>query len=742
MEAKPLDPSCPPTSSASASSSSDLKLVAHPRAKSKVWRYFGFGADAAGCILHWKRIHCRICRAQIAYSGNTSNLSYHLEKNHPEAFRALVRSHTERMREAFAKLQPDAAAQAAQAALAQPQAPRAQDARQQELTAAVLGLLCEGLYPASIVEEPAFRALLRAADPWYELPGSRSFSRAISVRYGAVREAVRTALSKAPWCAITMDLWRSHHRNRTYITLGAHFLSLGAPGGAGGATAGGTAGGTGGGGTSASPDSALSPGSPGSTGSPGYGYTSRCLKTFEVPEENALETTTRVLYEAFVDWGVGAKVWGATTDGGKDVAKACALLDVPVHLRCLGRAFDAAIQRALQVPKLCALLARCRRLVDYFQQSPVARQMLLEKQRQQQPRRMLVSDRMAGWSATLAMLARLREQQGAVAAALLADSNSHHLLLDAAEWASIEALEGLLRPFQRVADALCASRPPTISMVKPLLHMLLTSALGAKDQDAQEVRAAKEAIARELAGTYQEAPEVDMFLNVATFLDPRYKKLPFLSALERQQVESRVLEEAKSLLLDPTREDGHQGAEEASDGPSEEEPPEKKPAPPCAPTPSSALHDMLAEIFCPQPGAPEDQEAQHAQALEELSNFKSQKVLGLDGDPLRWWSERQALFPLLLPRVLQKYWCVAATRAPPERLFGPAAAVVRAKRSRLAPAHVDEQVFLYENARGRGDPEPEDEDEGEWGLDPESAAAFGEAAAHGGFLGARDGGLV
>jgi hypothetical protein len=91
---------------------SDLKLVAHPRAKSKVWRYFGFDTDAEGCILQWKRIYCRICMGQIAYSGNTSNLSYHLEKNHAEEFCELVKSNTEHMREAFAsafsKLKADA----------------------------------------------------------------------------------------------------------------------------------------------------------------------------------------------------------------------------------------------------------------------------------------------------------------------------------------------------------------------------------------------------------------------------------------------------------------------------------------------------------------------------------------------------------------------------------------------------------------------------------------------------------
>ncbi|XP_014395109.1 PREDICTED: LOW QUALITY PROTEIN: zinc finger BED domain-containing protein 1 [Myotis brandtii] len=418
MEAKtPPDPNAHPSSSSSPSS--DLKLVAHPRAKSKVWKYFGFDTDAAGCILQWKKIYCRICRAQIAYSGNTSNLSYHLEKNHAEEFCELVKSNTEQMREAFA-----------------------------------------------------------------------------------------TAFSK--------------------------------------------------------------------------------LK----PPDTA----------------------------------------------------GAAAQQQLTAQDT---------------RHPV----------------------------------------------LVEDSNSHHLVLDAAEWAGIEALAGLLQPFKQVADMLCASRYPTISMVKPLLHMLLNTTLSAQELDSKEVSLAKELIAQELARTYQDAPEVDMFLNVATFLDPRYKKLPFLSALERQQVESRVLEEAKGLL-EKMKEGGHQGAEEQLYGPPEE-PPEKKPAPPCAtapcartqppPPPSSVINNMLAEIFCPQAGASEDQEERHAQVLEELSNFKSQKVLGLDEDPLKWWSERQALFPVL-PKVLQKYWCVA-------------------------------------------EPEPEDEDEGEWGLDHEPVVTFGDAV-NSGFFGGRDSGLV
>ncbi|NXC93593.1 ZBED1 protein, partial [Certhia brachydactyla] len=662
-------------------SPSDLKLVAHPRAKSKVWKYFGFDTNAEGCILQWKKIYCRICMAQIAYSGNTSNLSYHLEKNHPDEFCEFVKSNTEQMREAFAtafsKIKPESSQQVVQDSLIMKTYQSYENKKHQELTSAVISLICEGMYPASIVDEPTFKALLRTADPRYELPSRKYFcTKAIPEKYSAIREIVLKELTEVLWCGITTDLWRSENQNRSYVTVAVHFLS-------------------------SSPPNCLA-------------VNSRCLKTFEVPEDNTAETITRVLYETFIEWGINTKVFGATTDYSKDIVKACSLLDIPVQMPCLGHTFNAGIQQAFQLPKLCNLLARCRKLVEYFQQSTVAMYMLSEKQKQQNILHcMLVSDRVSWWGSTLAMLQRLKEQQFVIAAVLVEDSNNHHLMLESSEWNTIEGLVELLQPFKQVAEMMSASKYPTISMVKPLLHMLLNTTLNIKENDLKEISMAKEVIAKELSTTYQHTPEIDMFLNVATFLDPRYKKLPFLSAFERQQVENRVVEEAKSLL-EKVKENSFRTEEKFFAV--SEEPPMKKIII-STPPPTSVINNMLAEIFC-QTGGVEDQEEWHAQIVEELSNFKSQKVLGLNEDPLKWWSDRLALFPVL-PKVLQKYWCILATRVFPERLFGSSANVVSAKRNRLAPAHVDEQIFLYENSRNGSEAEPEDEDEGEWGLEQE-----------------------
>lgn len=679
----------------------DLKLVAHPRAKSKVWKYFGFDTNAEGCILQWKKIYCRICMTQIAYSGNTSNLSYHLEKNHPDEFCEFVKSNTEQMREAFAtaflKLKPESSQQVVQETLIMKTSHSYESKKQQEITSAVISLICEGMHPVSIVDEPTFRSLLKTAEPRYELPNRKYLcTKVIPEKCATVRELVLKELSTISWCGISLDTWKSENQNRSYVTLSVHFLD----------------------------------------GGPSHCLTmnSRCLKTFEIPEDNTAETITRVLYESFVEWDINMKVFGATTHYSKDIVKACSLLDISVNMPCLGHTFNVGLQRAFQLPKIHAILNRCRKLVEYFQQSSVAMYMLSEKQKQQNVVIcMLKSDRVSWWGNTLSMLQRLKEQQFIIAAVLVEDSNNHHLMLETNEWHIIEGLVELLQPFKQVAEMMCTSKYPTISMVKPLLHMLLNTTLNVKDTDLKEISMAKEVIAKELSSTYQHTPEIDMFLNVATFLDPRYKKLPFLSTFERAQVENRVVEEAKGLL-----ERGKDGSFEPEEKTFAlpEEPPVKKIIISSSQAPTTNINNMLAEIFC-QSGGTEGQEELHAQVVEELSNFKSQKVLGLNEDPLKWWSDRLALFPVL-PKVLQKYWCILATRVFPERLFGSPANVVSAKRNRLAPAHVDEQIFLYENTRNWSEPEPEDEDEGEWGLQQEHIFNLSDSS----FFTIRDSGFI
>lgn len=609
--------------------------------------------------------------SQIAYSGNTSNLSYHLEKNHPVEFSELVKSNTDQMREVFAttfsriKTEPAVPQQQPQESNSRPCLDY-ENRRHNDLTMAVINFVCEGLYPVSIVEEPTFKNLMGTVDPGYSPPTKTDLAvKMVPQMYCRTRDVVFGELAGVVNCGVTTDLWQSQTQSRTYISLSLHSVNYNV--------------------------------------SSGFSLTNRCLKTFEVQEENTAENITRAMYEAFVEWGITHKVSGATTNGSEDIVKACSLLELSVKMPCLGHTINRAMDEAFQLPRVDSFLGCCRKLVDHFVET--AAYALREKQKQYGlSTSSLVTDRGRSWLLTLAMLQKLKEQQVAVTATLMESPSSQRFSFDGPDWALLDGLIEVLKPFKAVVTMMSSCRYPTISMVKPVLHMLLSTTLKVKEQDLKEISMTKEVISRVLFSTYsqdsQHSQEISTFLNIATFLDPRYKKLPFLSTQERSKVESTMIEETKSILEKQVSE--RTCLDEFSVV--SDEPLNKKQALQREASVSSTQENPLAAIFC-QPDADQGQEELHAQVVEELSNYKSQRVLGLNEDPLLWWSSHTPLFPTF-SKVLQKYWCIPATSAPCHRLFSSSGAALCGKRNRIAPALVDQQVFLYENLRSYYEPEP------------------------------------
>lgn len=609
--------------------------------------------------------------SQIAYSGNTSNLSYHLEKNHPTEFSEYVKSN-DQMRGAFAtvfsRIKTEPLGVHVQH---QPQDFRQsfhyENRRHSDLTTAVVNFICEGLYPASLVEERTFKNLMNTVDPGYSLPSKADLaSKMLPQMYCRTRDMVFGELSGVVNCGVTTDLWQSQTQNRTYISLSLHSVNY--------------------------------------NSSTGFSMINKCLKTFEVQEDNTAENITRAMYEAFVEWGITHKVVGATTNGSVDIVKACSLLELSVEMPCLGHTINRAMDEVFQLPQVDSFLGCCRKLVDHFREPLMY--LLRDKQRLHGLAQCaLITDRGRSWLTTLAMLQRLKEQNIAVTATLQESSSSHLSSIDGPNWSLLEGLIEVLQPFKVVADMISSCRYPTISMVRPVLHMLLNTTLKVKEGDLKEISMTKEVISKVLSTTYSQnsqlSQEISTFLNIATFLDPRYKKLPFLSAQERAKVESTIIDEAKAVLEKQTAE------RPCLDDFSlvSEEPPAKKQTPLRETSPQD---NPLAAIFC-QSDSDQSHEELHAQVVEELSNYKSQRVLGLNEDPLLWWSGHAPLFPTF-PKVLQKYWCVPAMSVPCHRLFSSSGTVLCGKRNRLTPALVDQQIFLYENSRNYYEPEPCEDD--------------------------------
>ena len=149
------------TTSSSAECSGE-KLVPHPHARSRAWKYFGFRTDANGDIINNKKIVCRLCQALLAYSGNTSNLSYHLEREHLEQFKELKDHENPRKDGKKGESQKQ---QSLQATLNKAAPYPKGSPKHKQLLLATADFICHGFQPVSVVDEPSFRTLMATADP-------------------------------------------------------------------------------------------------------------------------------------------------------------------------------------------------------------------------------------------------------------------------------------------------------------------------------------------------------------------------------------------------------------------------------------------------------------------------------------------------------------------------------------------------------------------------------------------------
>lgn len=83
-------------------------------------------------------------------------------------------------------------------------------------------------------------------------------------------------------------------------------------------------------------------------------------------------------------------------------------------------------------------------------------------------------------------------------------------------------------------------------------------------------------------------------------------------------------------------------------------------------------------------------------SIIEIDKYLSENLLNRQEDPIKWWSNRQKLYPKLYEMVLRRL-CVLATSVPSERVFSKAGLVLNAKRTRLTTDKVEKILLIQSN---------------------------------------------
>jgi len=239
-----------------------------------------------------------------------------------------------------------------------------------------------------------------------------------------------------------------------------------------------------------------------------------------------------VLSSTFTDWKITDQVCGGITDNGSNIVNAFTLLNID-HFPCIAHTLQLAVNRGLKVVRVQRIIACYKAIVSHFKRSAKETYKLQEKQELLKfPQHMLVQDCVTHCGSTFSMLQRLIEQQTAISAVLV-EGKDRHLMLESGEWEVVEMLVELLKPFQQGTTVMGAVRYSTLSIVKPLCHKLLTKTLKITQENTATSKTVKQEIKKYLDDRYHK-PAVERIINRATFLDPRYKKLPSLDSYSKQ----------------------------------------------------------------------------------------------------------------------------------------------------------------------------------------------------------------
>jgi len=265
------------------------------------------------------------------------------------------------------------------------------------------------------------------------------------------------------------------------------------------------------------------------------------------------------------------------------------------------------------------------------------------------------------------LMERLSEQRRVISDIMLDSTvtkskDQAALLLSANEWDTIQEISGVLKDITKVTTYMCAEKCVSVSEIYPIVCGLLKSCLVVKQDDSGLIKKVKGSVASELTRRYNPTHvEVAATTPVlASLLDPRYKRLTFLTKEQQKHAEDSL----ESLLDElPLR----MASDEAT-------------------TPSKQQRHTLDFLNFTSPEKPTDD-------CERKAYLNEKPV---SGDPLSWWKENESKYPRI-SKLARRYLAVPATSVPSERIFSSAGLLVNKLRNRLCPDIVDNIIFLNKN---------------------------------------------
>lgn len=513
-----------------------------------------------------------------------------------------------------------------------------------DIDQSLLNLFTKDYQPFKLVEDKGFKQFVKMLNPNYTLPNRHSISKQyIPALYEKrLREVKELVVQEAKHVCLTTDCWTSRN-NESFMAITIHFVDS------------------------------------------NFSLQSILISCSSFNENHTAINLSEQIQKTIDEWQLEGKIELAVSDNATNIKNALGSLQLK-HLGCFAHTLNLVVQSALTLEN--ELIDKVKTIVTYFRRSTVANNKLKSYQINNgidKPKKLL-QDVQTRWNSTYYMLNRFIELENPIRGTLgLLDKAPQTLNSD--EWSIIKELCTVLRPFEEATRAVSGESYMTASIVIVLTQGLLNAC---KKLHTMEFNERTLMIIKQLLDNMEKR---DAWKNVdksktlcrCTFLDPRFKNIPFNNNNSLSETtKNEIIEKTANIIY---LERSNQLDEQNQDQPDYIS----------IDTPSTSNSPSIWETIDTSIAKLIPSGTSKSRAIIEVQRYLEEGMLKRNMDPIKWWQEHKYNYPYL--HILAKQTlCCLGTSVPCERIFSKAGLILNDRRCRLKSEKVEMLLFLNYNS--------------------------------------------
>ncbi|XP_075774069.1 E3 SUMO-protein ligase ZBED1-like [Pelodiscus sinensis] len=620
------------------------------RRKSKVWNYYTKLGDAY--------VECNVCKKQLSFHNSTTTMREHLVRKHSIRDTLLSQLKDDQASESDYVAQENMIKRSRQMT---PEnymyhAASCSEPRTDVILELVLEMIFRDLHPLSVVKDKGFGLLIGYLEPNFTLPSPIQLSSMLWHRYNVVKQHLERYLQTAQSIVICVEFWVSQP-NQTYLTITANFID-------------------------------------------GEWRRARCtLETLLVHETKGEGDLGEKLYSILSEFGLSNKsifcVMHDTLQNTMMNSQQLKRVYGWTSLCCAAHILHLCIKAGLEIEQVQETLTAARGIVSYFQQDAKATCSLNSKlEAINKTKLKLVMDVGSRWITTIEMCESLLDLKWAIMSLLEEHPKGTLAVQNLADhqWKLLQDLVPVMRTIKIATSFLREEQNISISSLMPCIHGIVAAIGQQLEESSDVIKMVVGNIRSELMQRWSISEDEKVLESpaiIASFLDPRFKEMRFLSPSLRSELHKRVKNMLSQVFnhqspsstqfwvpnSDYKAEVGEAGSQMSAHkdrGPSGQ---------------FQSMYDILLG---------KDPTESMPEIHQQLENYIVEPLCKRSTNPLDWWKTNEHRFPAVA-RLGRQYLSIPATVVLPDQAFAANESTLEHRRAVLAPENLDQILFLHQN---------------------------------------------